>query len=263
MKPDHDEYIAVILSTFATGLDKIKAFERWSKHNDLTPYADALEEWDEKVGDSWEEPDALMLDPKTWIQDDILYLKQKEMVTDILESAFEKITQFLTTFKSILEIYWRNRKFDPSILTNLQLINPIEGLQNTIRLFNYYHELFQKKLPSIAPIGLVSLNCESVRSKIQSTPKDYIKHLEQDIPEVVKKRNDDAKKWLETRIKELEISIHTVEDFVQQQTYYNFTNEHFQTQRDSIDMFGQTHNVLNEFTLKVKKEDKDSLSESV
>jgi hypothetical protein len=51
--------------------------------------------------------------------------------------------------------------------------------------------------------------------------------LEQDIPEVVKKRNDDAKKWLETRIKELEISIHTVEDFVQQQTYYNFTNEHF------------------------------------
>lgn len=67
MKPDHDEYIAVILSTFATGLDKIKAFERWSKHNDLTPYADALEEWDEKVGDSWEEPDALMLDPKTWI----------------------------------------------------------------------------------------------------------------------------------------------------------------------------------------------------
>lgn len=67
MKPDKDEYISVIISTFSTGLDKIKAFERWSKHNDLSPYADALEEWDEKVGDSWEEPDALMLDPKTWI----------------------------------------------------------------------------------------------------------------------------------------------------------------------------------------------------
>lgn len=166
MKPDHDEYIAVILSTFATGLDKIKAFERWSKHNDLTPYADALEEWDEKVGDSWEEPDALMLDPKTWIQDDILYLKQKEMVTEILESSFKKITEFLTTFKSILEIYWRNKQFDPSILTNLLLVNPIDGLSNTIKLFNYYHALFQRKLPSIAPIGLVSLNCESVRSKI-------------------------------------------------------------------------------------------------
>jgi hypothetical protein len=180
-----------------------------------------------------------------------------------MESSFDKITQFLTTFKSILEIYWRNKQFDPTILTDLMLINPIDGLTNTIKLFNFYHDLFSRKLPSIAPIGLVSLNCESVRSKIQSTPKDYIKHLEQDIPEVIKKRNDDAKKWLETRIKELEINIHTVEDFVQQQTYYNFTNEHFQTQRDSIDMFGQTHNVLNEFTLKVKKEDKDSLSESV
>jgi hypothetical protein len=73
MKPDKGEYIEVIMRTFSTGLDKIKAFERWSKHNDLNPYADALEEWDEKVGDSWEEPDTLMLDPKTWIQDDPLF----------------------------------------------------------------------------------------------------------------------------------------------------------------------------------------------
>lgn len=67
MQPDKKDYIEVIIKTFASGLDKIKSFERWSKHNDLTPYADALEEWDEKVGDSWEEPDSLKLDPKTWI----------------------------------------------------------------------------------------------------------------------------------------------------------------------------------------------------
>lgn len=50
-----------------------------------------------------------MLDPKTWIQDDPLFQDQKEMVTAILESSFEKITRFLTTFKLILEIYWRNK----------------------------------------------------------------------------------------------------------------------------------------------------------
>ena len=94
-------------------------------------------------------------------------------------------------------------------------MNPIEGLGNTIRLFNFYQDLFQRKLPSIAPIGLVSLNCESVRSRIQSTPKDYINQLEKEIPDVVRTRNDAAKKWLEHRIKELEISIHNVEDFVQ------------------------------------------------
>ena len=67
MEPEETDYIEVIVRTFASGLDQIKSFERWSKHNDLTPYADALEEWDDIVGDSWEEPDSLNLDPKTWI----------------------------------------------------------------------------------------------------------------------------------------------------------------------------------------------------
>jgi hypothetical protein len=80
---------------------------------------------------------------------------------------------------------------------------------------------------------------------------------------VVRKRNDDMKKWLETRIKELEINIHTVEDFVEQQSYYNFTNEHFQNVRDNIDMYSQTYNVMNEYTMTVKKEDTESLKESV
>jgi hypothetical protein len=34
-------------------------------------YADALEEWDDIVGEKWEEPDekALALNPLTWISD--------------------------------------------------------------------------------------------------------------------------------------------------------------------------------------------------
>ena len=54
-----------------------------------------------------------------------------------------------------------------------------------------------------------------------------------------------------------------MEDFVEQQSYYNFTNEHFQNVRDNIDMYTQTYNVMNEFTMKVKKEDSESLKESV
>jgi len=98
MNPDEHDYIEVIIRTFASGLSQIKQFERWSKHNDLTPYADALEEWDDIVGDRWEEPDSLKLDPKTWIQEDPLYLEQKEMVERILTSAFTKMRQFLTGF---------------------------------------------------------------------------------------------------------------------------------------------------------------------
>jgi trans-aconitate methyltransferase len=67
MEPDQEDYIEVLIKTFSSGLENIKSFERWSKHNDLTPYAEALEEWDDIVGDTWDEPDSLKLDPKTWI----------------------------------------------------------------------------------------------------------------------------------------------------------------------------------------------------
>jgi len=48
-------------------------FKRWSKHIDMLPYADALEEWDDMVGDNWEKPANEFLDPQTWILEDYWY----------------------------------------------------------------------------------------------------------------------------------------------------------------------------------------------
>lgn len=73
MNPAQENYIEILVKTFATGLEKIKKFERWSKHSDFTIYADALEDWDDIVGDSWDEPDSLMLEPRTWIQEHPLH----------------------------------------------------------------------------------------------------------------------------------------------------------------------------------------------
>ena len=64
----------------------------------MTPYADALEEWDDIVGDKWEEPESLKLDPKTWIMDDPLYIEQRTVVERILESAYGKTEFFMTRF---------------------------------------------------------------------------------------------------------------------------------------------------------------------
>ena len=93
-EPDEEAYIDVITRTFGAGLEQIKNFERWSKHEDLTPYADALEEWDDIVGDSWEAPDSVKLDPKTWIEEDPIYEEQRPKVKAILESAFRKMKDF-------------------------------------------------------------------------------------------------------------------------------------------------------------------------
>lgn len=42
-----------------------------------------------------------------------------------------------------------------------------------------------------------------------------------------------------------------------------YTNDNFQNVRDRVDLFGQIYNTLAEFSLKVKKEDKDNFTECV
>jgi dynein heavy chain, axonemal len=54
-----------------------------------------------------------------------------------------------------------------------------------------------------------------------------------------------------------------VEEFVQQDEFYKFTEKGFQDVRDRVDMFGQIYNKLKDFSMKVKKEDTDAFNESL
>ena len=38
--PSANQYVDLIIKTFKTGLERIKCFERWSKHEQLQPYRD-------------------------------------------------------------------------------------------------------------------------------------------------------------------------------------------------------------------------------
>jgi lipoate-protein ligase A len=67
--PDLDQFINALLKTFQEGLQAIKCFERWSKHSDLLKYSEALETWDDKVGEDWGDQnlESTALEPGTWI----------------------------------------------------------------------------------------------------------------------------------------------------------------------------------------------------
>jgi hypothetical protein len=96
------------------------------------------------------------------------------MIQDIIESAFDKVMTFLTRFQELLEIYWRNKQVDLSILVHERLRNPVESLASTIKLFNYYHTFFSSNLPSMTDIGLLQIDSKGTRSTLLPTPKDYI-----------------------------------------------------------------------------------------
>lgn len=189
LEPSMEKYKCAIVESFANGLTQIKSrFVRWGKHHDLVPYANALEEWDDIVGDSWEEPEELTLDPNTWIAEHPLHMEHKEIVENILHSAFDKMKLFLKRFQPILEIYWRNKQIDFNILVDERLKSPPEGLMNTLKLLQFYNEEFSSKIPNQADIGLIQLDAKDARSKIAPTPKEYIKQIEKMLPAVINER---------------------------------------------------------------------------
>lgn len=95
--PDRKVILTKLQETLTNGLESLMVFERWSKHDDLTPYANALEEWDDMVGDDWEAPDKNFLNPHDWIKEDDLYKAQNGTLEDIISSAFTKADAFLAS----------------------------------------------------------------------------------------------------------------------------------------------------------------------
>lgn len=67
--PSKREFLNKIQEAFCDGLDQIQVIERWSKHPEFLPYVEALEEWDEIIGDKWTKPDSINLNPSYWIKE--------------------------------------------------------------------------------------------------------------------------------------------------------------------------------------------------
>ena len=102
-----------------------------------------------------------------------------------------------------------------SLLIDEQLANPIETLTHVMTLFKHYKTMFASRIPSTADIGLIQLDTKSARTKIKPTPQTYLNELGKLIPVHMSKRNNQHKKWLEERIRELKKPVSNVEEFVQ------------------------------------------------
>lgn len=238
MTPNSKDYINAVVLCFQEGLDSITNFKRWSKHVDLQPYAAALEEWDDIVGDVWEEHDEENLNPFSWINENRLYTEQKDIVRVCIDGAFDKVKRFLTRFQPLLEIYWRNKQVDLSILLHDRLRNPVESISHTIKLFSLYHTLFNSNLPSMTEIGLLQVDSRGCRTTLLPTPKNFIGKIEDMIPKVIRERTDESKRWLRKALSNLSKPVTNVEEFVEQNGHLTFTNENFQNIRDRVDLYG-------------------------
>jgi dynein heavy chain len=108
--PSRDDFANLFEKMFIDCNNEIKAFERFSKHPSLKIYADALEEWDDRIGGEWQEPDELMLDPVEWIKDNKIYTDKTTNINDILKSCYDKAERFTSRFNEVLQMYWQDKK---------------------------------------------------------------------------------------------------------------------------------------------------------
>lgn len=104
---------------------------------------------------------------------------------DVLENAYSKVDQLLTRFQPVLEIYWRNQKFDLNLLVHERLRNPTDILTNTIKLFNYQTDLFASSLPLQVSIGLLQVDGKDARDRLLPCPKNCIAQMEEIIVSII------------------------------------------------------------------------------
>lgn len=77
---------------FQEGLECLKHFERWSRHEDLLKYVKVLESWDDKVCDEWDPPDDNNLNCEEWLSENPL--NQTKEVNYYISKAFDKVQDF-------------------------------------------------------------------------------------------------------------------------------------------------------------------------
>lgn len=222
------------MKTFSEGLQAIKCFERWSKHTDLLLYSEALETWDETVGDNLGENglESTSLDPDEWISKAEIWTTSKPQVEELVKSAYGKAKLFMTRFQPLLEIYWRNKQFDINILVDVDLVNSVESLQNTLDLLKFYSQHFQTQLPGVTDIGLFHLDSQKIKSDLAPTPKQLQDEVEKLVPTITKQRTLLVLEWLNTSIREMQRHVTDVSDFVLKKIDFERIGADFQPKRD-------------------------------
>lgn len=56
----------------------------------MQAYSNALEDWDDRVGDNWDPPESNYLNPKTWINEHPIFSSQTVQVKELLSSSYDK-----------------------------------------------------------------------------------------------------------------------------------------------------------------------------
>lgn len=112
VEPDRDQFTGLLNGCFEKGLESMKVYERWSRHEELKIYVNVLESWDDKVcEDEWESPEANpKLDCQDWLMDHPAKKEVDEKIVYNVAIAFQKVETFFAELHPFLRAVWQNQR---------------------------------------------------------------------------------------------------------------------------------------------------------
>ena len=109
---------------------------------------------------------------------------------------------------------------------------------------------------------MIRIENADTRDILIPSPKRCLKKIEEILPETVRKRTIEGRRWLSNAISKMSKPVATVEDFVDQNNALTYVQENFQEVRDRVALHSLYYQLFLDLGVSYKKEDKDSHQEA-
>ena len=252
IKPNLDEFMAGIMKSIEEGKRALQVFERWSRHDDMTPYVNILEEWDDMVGDDWEMPDSNYLDPNDILENTNRFV---DTLKEILQEAFQRCDKYLESFNEFLMIYWENSLVNMELFKNPRIVRESESIHNALNLLNYQKDLLENNVPFQADLGLFRIDSTNIREMILPSPEALLKKFQNILPEQLRVRSRELRDWLTVSTQTMKAGIGNLEDFVKQRNAVRVIEHEYPNKKKKLDTLNQISFILKDKKIDLKKDD--------
>lgn len=275
LNPDKNDFNNLIDNFFTEGVECIQVIERWSKHKEFLPYANALEEWDEIIGDKWIMPEQIHLNPMPYLRENPFYRTFLQTMNTLLTNSFTRIDVFFREFRLYLNYYWTDLTTNFALLEDDNMKYQNKVYQSMLDLYRNEQVIFEEELIQYGDIGLFRLNVDSIRRTLQPFPTKNLKRLETMLPDILRRRVKSAVAWLnESKMKLSGICTH-IEEFIAlkksllrimgqynyQKKFFNNINgmfhllneNSFTLQSDIRDNIANMNTLINELTAQIEQ----------
>ncbi|CAK95203.1 unnamed protein product (macronuclear) [Paramecium tetraurelia] len=260
--PSKRDFLSRIQEAFCDGLDQIQVIERWSKHPDFLQYVQALEEWDEIIGDKWTQPDSINLNPSYWIKEHPMNNIFMHEISQELDQAFSKLEFFQKEFNEYLNLIWRQENSEIEQLENPRLMYQSKIFSCALKSAQLIDHILQQKLIPQVDIGLYRVKIQNIQKQLSARQSQILAQLEELYLQLFRNRSLILKAWLQQSIKSLSGMVIRIEEFIEQKNSVDRITKELPSKREEIETAISIISLAQDCKLfSMKKEDKDLAQE--